>query len=281
VTKPFACVAFGDDGRVGAYAKPRGHRPATIAASDLILLTHYVRVVARCEDGEDSFTRVCLPEFNPNGFMRAYAARLSARVKDEADAEGDSVTSTSTSIGICIVTASADAMEECRAARDALEERLNDDGALAEMVAAAREGMSIAKLPHEALGGFQDESEPLLHFVYNRPARHQHVSSAFSPSLNGADVKAITRTYASTYASMKETEGVVDANGPGPKFIGAPQRVRYERRARFSILSCVGGDFEIYLTLKPSTTMHTAVALCNRLCVWLRAHEPELFVAEP
>lgn len=283
VTKPFACVAFGDDGRVGAYAKPRGHRPTTIAASDLIVLMNFLRVVSRCEGDEDSFTRVCLPEFNPDGFMRAYTARLRARDGDAAGDEGQPVKSTrasSGSIGICIITASADAMEECRAARDALEKRLNDDGALAQMVAAAGESMSIAKLPSEALGGFQDASEPLLHFVYNRPARHQHVSSAFSPSLNGADVKAITRAYASTYTSMKETEGVVDASGPGPKFIGAAQRVRYERRARFSVLACVGGDFEIYLTLKPSTTTTTAVALCNRLCVWLRVHEPELFVEE-
>ena len=82
VTKPFACVAFGDDGRVGAYAKPRGHRPTTIAASDLIVLMNFLRVVSRCEGDEDSFTRVCLPEFNPDGFMRAYTARLRAR--DEA-----------------------------------------------------------------------------------------------------------------------------------------------------------------------------------------------------
>lgn len=42
----------------------------------------------------------------------------------------------------------------------------------------------------------------------------------FSLLLNGVDVKAIIRAYASTYILMKEIEGVVDVSGFGFKFIG-------------------------------------------------------------
>lgn len=48
----------------------------------------------------------------------------------------------------------------------------------------------------------------------------------------------------------------------------------------FFVLVCVGGDFEIYLIFKSSTTTTTAVALCNRLCVWFCVYEFELFVEE-
>lgn len=297
VSKPFAGVAFGaDDGRLVTYVKPRGNRPATISPMDVIVLMNYARVMSRAEEGSattseepstsraETFGRVCLPEFNSNGFMHAYVSHIVAHAPKNEDGEDNkNVCDESTrTVGVCFLTASPDALEECRAARDALEAKLNADGSLAKVAAAIRTEMRIADLPTEALGGFQAENdEPLLHFVYNRPARHQHVSSAYAPSSSADDdVEAITRSYASLYAAMRETVGAVDKS-VRPPVEDAPQRVRYERRSRRSVLACVGGDFDIYLTLKPTTTVTTAVGLCNRLCVWLRVSEPELFLDLP
>jgi len=294
VSKPFAGVVFGaDDGRLVTYVKPRGNRPATISPKDMIVLMNYARVMSRAEADSattseepstsraETFGRVCLPEFNSNGFMHAYVSYVVAQVQknedDDEENKSDSDESMRT-VGVCFLTASADALEECRVARDALETKLNADGSLAKVATAVRTELSIADLPSEALGGFQAENgEPLLHFVYNRPARHQHVSSATPP---GEDVEAMTRSYAALYASMRETVDVVDKSVT-PPFQGAAQRVRYERRARRSVLACVGGDFEIYLTLESTAAVTVAVGLCNRLCVYLRVSEPELFLELP
>jgi len=175
------------------------------------------------------------------------------------------------------VVASADALDACRRARDVLERSLNEKDALSPLARAAREELRLGDLSSDVLGEFKASINQLLHVVYNRPERHQHVSTAFNASVKDADVEAITRAYASTLAAMKETEGIVD-HSVSPSFEGSQQRVRYERRSRFNVLACVGGDFEIYLILKPTVSTRVAVGLCNRMCVWLRVSEPELFV---
>ena len=180
------------------------------------------------------------------------------------------------SVIVCFLTASADARAQCKAARETLYKKLDENTSLAAIVAASEKTMDASTLPPEAFGGFTDARDSLLHFVYNRPVREQHISSTFSASLNVKDVKTLARAYAALYASMKETDA--DAFNIPPNLVGT-QRVRYEQRERFNILSCVGGDFEIYLTLKSDASVVVAVALCNRLCVYLRVSEPELFLS--
>jgi hypothetical protein len=42
-----------------------------------------------------------------------------------------------------------------------------------------------------------------------------------------------------------------------------------------------GTDFELYVALDPLTQRAAAVAVCNRLCTWLRQEEAQLFFAHP
>lgn len=279
VPKPFAGLVFSGDGRVGAYAKPKRHYPVTISPKDIIVLMNFIRVMRRGDGDDDDaaksgkasqrevFSRVCLPSFNPNGFMYAYVSCLGIAAPDTA-ADGNTE-----NLGICWLTASPDAIEECRVARDALMKQLAEKDVAESLTLSALKTMHLSTSVSEALSGLPDASESLLHFVYNRPAREQHVSSTFSSAINRKDIKAIVRAYASMRASMNETKGVRETGGA--------QRVRYEQRSKFNILSCVGGDFEIYLVFKPTTSVTVAVGACNRLCVWLRVAEPELFVPSP
>ena len=298
VPKPFAGALFDEASRVATYAKPAANRPAHISPKDVITLMNFVRVILRPDEGAsdratdraEAFERVCLPEFNSDGFMYVYASTVSTTPSASPASTPTTTPSKKNkrkscggpferddTVGVCFVVASADALDACRRARDALECSLNEKDALSKIARAAREGLLLDKLPSEVLGEFQASVKQLLHVVYNRPERHQHVSTAFNASVKDADVEAITRAYASTLDAMKETEGIVD-HTVSPSFEGSKQRVRYERRSRFNVLACVGGDFEIYLILKPTVTTRAAVGLCNRLCVWLRVSEPELFV---
>ena len=298
VPKPFAGALFDEASRVATYAKPAANRPAHISPKDVITLMNFVRVILRPDEGTsdratdraEAFERVCLPEFNSDGFMYVYASTVSTTPSASPASTPTTTPSKKNkrkscggpferddTVGVCFVVASADALDACRRARDALECSLNEKDALSKIARAAREGLLLDKLPSEVLGEFQASVKQLLHVVYNRPERHQHVSTAFNASVKDADVEAITRAYASTLDAMKETEGIVD-HTVSPSFEGSKQRVRYERRSRFNVLACVGGDFEIYLILKPTVTTRAAIGLCNRLCVWLRVSEPELFV---
>jgi len=271
VPKPFAGLVFSGDGRVGAYAKPKRHYPVTISPKDIIILMNFIRVMRRADDSDKTsqrevFSRVCLPSFNPNGFMYAYVSCMGIAALEAADGNTEH-------LGICLLTASPDAIEECRVARDALMKQLAEKDVAESLTSSALKTMHLSTSVSEALSGLPDASETLLHFVYNRPAREQHVSSTFSSEINRKDIKAIVRAYASLRASMNETRGVRDTGGA--------QRVRYEQRSDFNILSCVGGDFEIYLVFKPTVSVSVAVGTCNRLCVWLRVNEPELFIPSP
>ena len=55
------------------------------------------------------------------------------------------------------------------------------------------------------------------------------------------------------------------------------RRVHYEVCDDHVLLGCVGSDFELYVALDPLTRRSAAVAVCNRLCAWLRAEEAGLF----
>ena len=55
------------------------------------------------------------------------------------------------------------------------------------------------------------------------------------------------------------------------------RRVHYEVSDDHVLLGCVGSDFELYVALDPLTQRGAAVAVCNRLCTWLRAEEAGLF----
>jgi hypothetical protein len=202
VPKPFAGLVFSGDGRVGAYAKPKRHYPVTISPKDVIVLMNFIRIMRR-GDADDAaksgnasqrevFSRVCLPSFNPNGFMYAYVSCLGIAAPDAA-ADGNTE-----HLGICLLTASPDAIEECRVARDALMKQLAEKDVAESLALSALKTMHLSTSVSEALNGLPDASESLLHFVYNRPAREQHVSSTFSSEINRKDVKAIVRAYASS-----------------------------------------------------------------------------------
>ena len=47
------------------------------------------------------------------------------------------------------------------------------------------------------------------------------------------------------------------------------------------VLRCAGPEFELYATFDPLTDKVAAVTICNRLCAWLREHEPSLFMSHP
>ena len=53
------------------------------------------------------------------------------------------------------------------------------------------------------------------------------------------------------------------------------RRVHYEVCDDHVLLGCVGSDFELYVALDPLTRRSAAVAVCNRLCAWLRAEEAD------
>lgn len=54
--------------------------------------------------------------------------------------------------------------------------------------------------------------------------------------------------------------------------------MHFERSEDFVLLACAGTDFELVVALDPTTEQSAAVAVCNRLCAWLRQEEPQLFV---
>ena len=56
------------------------------------------------------------------------------------------------------------------------------------------------------------------------------------------------------------------------------RKVHFERSEDFVLLACAGTDFELVVALDPTTEQSAAVAVCNRLCAWLRQEEPQLFV---
>ncbi|XP_024371446.1 vacuolar fusion protein MON1 homolog isoform X2 [Physcomitrium patens] len=254
-------------------------RKSSLSPNDIFLLSNYVSSSDSFRTTE-SFFPVCLPGYNPTAFLYAYVHYLNNDT--------------------CLFLLTADPegffrLQECRARIETL---LRETDVLAEVANAVRRGglrvehlLEPRALPllldsntssilgsygdHEVHGpggvdmlGLVGTGGPagLRHFVYKTNFLDQYVASEFSPPLHIPSAqKRLYRAYQKLHTSMHGTGAA------------GPHKMQYRRDDHHVFLSWRTSDFELHAAFDPLADKNSAVAVCNRLCQWLRDLESDIF----
>lgn len=255
-------------------------RKSSISPNDILLLSNYVASSDSFRTTE-SFFPVCLPGYNPTAFLYAYVQYL------------DSDTC------LFLLTADPDGFFQLKECRGRIETILRQTNVLAEVTNAVRRGglrvehLLETKASHPVLDskknstfGSDGEHElhgsagvtrqdvvgtggpaGLWHFTYRSSFLDQYVASEFSPPLHIPSAqKRLYRAYQKLYTSM---------HGAGA---AGPHKMQYRRDEHHVLLSWRTSDFELYAAFDPLADKSSAVAVCNRVCQWLRDLESEIFL---
>jgi hypothetical protein len=255
-------------------------RKTSLSPNDILLLCNYVSSSDSFRTTE-SFFPVCLPGYNPTAFLYAYVQYL------------DSDTC------LFLLTSNPDGFFQLKECRGRIEATLRRTNVLAEVTNSVQRGglrvehllepkASSRTMDSKTSSIFGSDGDPefhgpagvarqgaagtggpagLWHFIYRSSFLDQYVASEFSPPLHIPSAqKRLYRAYQKLYTSM---------HGAGA---AGPHKMQYRRDEHHVLLSWRTSDFEFYAAFDPLADKSSSVAVCNRVCQWLRDEESEIFL---
>ncbi|KAL0035669.1 hypothetical protein WJX79_007044 [Trebouxia sp. C0005] len=257
-----------------AVAQSRAH---VLHPHDLLLLANLVRSNESFKQAQ-TFTPVCLPHFNSAAFLHAYVQYLHV------------------SGGVCLVLLSSQAESFFKLADAAqqVHRQLKQPGVLQAIVSVTEHEtggglLSIAELPPQC-GGGQVGMTPLLHFLYKSPMRGQVIMPSFDAPLDRHDLQlAAMQRYAIVHAAMTQKAGLsrsgsragvaVNAfDGSLPSQQSLRQQVHWRSDGSMTALAYAGPEYELYALFDAMTDKDTATRTCQRLSVWIKGQQSDLFM---
>lgn len=221
-------------------------------------------------DGREAFLPVCLPASRPASFLHAYVAAVDG-------APG-------LTVALLLPRAEATAFDGAQAAATAAADALRASGVVDAVANVAP--LSVAAV--RAAAG--PSADPLLHFAARSAARRQLLSSSSSPSPPPPGALARARCALLGGAAAVGLAGVPIETGvgntppsPPPLPPGAaarpPVRCYWEADGVApSLLALRSAEYELYVTVAPSTPVAAAAAAARAVGGWVRARAGDLFV---
>ncbi|TXT10597.1 hypothetical protein VHUM_02102 [Vanrija humicola] len=227
-------------GRIVTLLRPRRH---AVHPSDMHLLLNTLATSATLRTVE-TWLPMCLPKFNPAGFMHAYISF----VRDD--------------VGLVFISADRDAFESLCQWRVSVVEQLKKDNAL------ERIEQCIKQHPYtvSVVG-----SPGLRHFVYKSRGLIQLTSPDWEePYLpDSVDRKRLVTLYARVQDALYARSGQ-----------SVPLKLVYMATAHEAVLGWLTKPFELYVTVSPHLPMSAVVSTANKVAKWVNAEEGRLFLKD-
>ncbi|KAL1409082.1 Vacuolar fusion protein mon1 [Vanrija albida] len=227
-------------GRIVTLLRPRRH---AVHPSDMHLLLNTLATSATLRTVE-TWLPLCLPKFNPAGFVHAYISF----VRDD--------------VGLVFISADRDAFESLCQWRVSVVDHLKKDNAL------DRIEQCIKQHPYtvSVVG-----SPGLRHFVYKSRGLIQLTSPDWEePYLPGSvDRKRLVTLYARVQDALYARSGQ-----------SAPLKLVYMATAHEAVLGWLTKPFELYVTVSPHLPMSAVVSTANKVAKWVNAEESRLFLKD-
>ncbi|XP_047317945.1 vacuolar fusion protein MON1 homolog [Impatiens glandulifera] len=247
-----------------------GAQKASLHPDDMMLLSNFVMSSESFRMSE-SFSPICLPRYNPMGFLYAYVCYFDVDTY------------------LMLLTTSSSAFYHLKDCRLRIEKVLLKSNVLGEAQRSMLEGgMHVEDLPctgssspsvdrqskvvanssdifRETFVGIGGP-DGLWHFMYHSISLDQYVSSELSSPINGfRQQKRLFISYQKMYASMHD------------KDVG-PHKTQFRRDENYVLLYWVTPEFEFYAAFDPLADKETAIKTCNRVCEWVKDIENEIFL---
>ncbi|KAL6613709.1 hypothetical protein ACP70R_035979 [Stipagrostis hirtigluma subsp. patula] len=246
-----------------------GAQKATLHPDDILLLANFILSSESFRTSE-SFSPICLPRYNPMGFLYAYVHFFDEHTY------------------VTLLTTRSDAFYELKDSRARIQNVLLKSNILIEVQRSLRESvLRVEDLPTDLSS--RSESQPLQssqdissqsmspemaiggpaglwHFIYKSVYLDQYVSSQFpSPIRSPKQQKRLYKAYQKLYASMHDK-----ATGP--------HKTQFRRDEDYVLFCWITQDFELYAAFNPLADKTQAIKICNRVCQWIRDLENDIFV---
>eukprot|EP01113_Clastostelium_recurvatum_P040324 TRINITY_DN6266_c0_g1_i3.p1 TRINITY_DN6266_c0_g1~~TRINITY_DN6266_c0_g1_i3.p1 ORF type:complete len:248 (+),score=53.40 TRINITY_DN6266_c0_g1_i3:92-835(+) len=227
-------------------------RRFVLSPNDVHLIMNFVFSSASFRTASESWTPICLPDFNENGFLHMYVCFMSEEV-----------------VLVMISTKPEDfyKLSECK-------EKIHK-----EMTAPMGNTAAPTPLPATSvLDGITDALlnqhysvaeigiPCLLHFLYKAQSTNQFTTPRLDAPYNTpSERKRLFRLYQSIQVRVKPVSA-------------KPHKVYYHVSQSETVVGWVTAGFELYATFSPLESKPVAIKACNQLLRWIKQEENNLFI---
>ncbi|KAI0917319.1 hypothetical protein AcW1_007466 [Taiwanofungus camphoratus] len=271
--------------RVITLVRPKKH---SIHPSDLHVLVNTIHAPSiRNSSASASWLPVCLPKFNPTGFVNAYVMFLkdggtddiqnaqddngdenpripSSRhtdIDDFAD-DADVIGRPISEVSLVCVSGSAD-FEAVRNWCNTVSQRMVQGGHLRAIADAIEGGATEYSVGDLGIPG-------LRHFVYKSRSHVQVTMPLFEDPYDQPNEKRRLMTlYQILYDSIHAKSGQ-----------GSTLKLQYIRTERECVMGWITQPFELYLALSPRLPKTAAIGAANSIARWIQKEEKRLFLRD-
>ncbi|KAL1760434.1 vacuolar fusion protein MON1 [Schizophyllum commune] len=246
-------------GRVVTLIRPRKHsvHPADI---HILLNTVYAPSILNAP-ASTSWIPLCLPKFNPSGFVNAYISFLSR--PDSPPATIPKAPYDDPNVVLVCISGGAE-FDVVRGWCDSACERLATEGSLASLITACttdqRTEYSVGEL---GIPG-------LRHFIYKARAQVQVTMPAFEDPYESVDER---RRLVTLYQKLHDA--IHARSGQGETL-----KLQYIKTEKESVMGWITQPFELYIALSPLLPKTAVINAANAVTRWIRKEETKLFLRD-
>ncbi|EKM79357.1 hypothetical protein AGABI1DRAFT_74328 [Agaricus bisporus var. burnettii JB137-S8] len=257
-------------GRVVTLIRPRKH---SVHPADVHILLNTVNSPSICNSqASASWIPVCLPKFNPSGFVNAYVSfplrdnplldpSLPPSAASTSSLKSDDETPDTNIIMICI-SGSGD-FDYVKTWCDVATKKLVTDGSL--------HALAKTILSHQCVYTVTEVGVPgLRHFVYKSRAQVQITLPVFEDPYNGANEKRrLVTLYQLLHDAIHAKSGQSE-----------PLKLQYIRTDTESVMGWITQPFELYVAVSPLLPKSAIIGAANAVVRWVKKEESRLFLRD-
>jgi vacuolar fusion protein MON1 len=221
--------------RLVALAETRAY---PITTRDLLLVTNLV-VNSQSLRSAESWTPVCLPKLNDEGFLYAYVCYLAEE------------------LCLVLITNEADSFFELQQCRNTIVEGFKQNNCMEDLVLAMR-------TPDVSVEDVALSVPEFRHFMFHSIQNAQFMMSApTAPYLARASSKKLFRHYQKVQARMSE--------------LSTKPHLRYfEVNGSMTLYVMITSTFQLFMSFAPLVSKESVMTACNRTMRWLKKEEESL-----
>ncbi|KAK7048518.1 trafficking protein Mon1-domain-containing protein [Favolaschia claudopus] len=263
-------------GRVITIVRPKKH---SIHPADIHILLNTIHAPSILNSpASASWIPVCLPKFNPSGFVNAYISfprkddglELEQQTSSESGLENSVLTvkprysqhALDSGIGLVCISGGGD-FETIRSWCDSATEKMETEGTLDIIANAFRSGQTEYSVAELGIPG-------LRHFLYKSRAQVQITCPMFEDPYDEVDERRrLTTLYQIIHDAIHAKSGQE-----------ASLKLQYIRSEKESVMGWITQPFELYVTLSPRLPKSAAVGAANAVARWVKKEESRLFLRD-
>ncbi|KAF5330264.1 hypothetical protein D9758_014446 [Tetrapyrgos nigripes] len=254
--------------------RPRKH---SIHPADLHILLNTIQTPSIANSPASAqWIPVCLPKFNPSGFVNAYISHLipeddrTPRLStlhgmggaDTHSRIADSGTGGDFGISLVCISGGGE-FETVRTWCDAVTKKLEEDGTLAALCDTVQSGKADYTVSELGIPG-------LRHFIYKSRAQVQLTFPVFEdPYDSTIERRRITTLYQILHDALHAKSGQEQA-----------LKLQYIRTDKECVMGWITQPFELYVTLSPLLPKSAVVGAANSVARWVKKEENKLFLRD-